>query len=195
MSNREHRVRRVWLRIEGWLRTHAPEVLESLGEGASNEQIRSAEEALELELPDDFRLSLQFVDGSGVGSGGLVDEWKLLSIDEVVEQYRGLMDLYERGLIPVKVSTEGPARANAWTPRRIPFSRKADGDFRFLDLDPGDGGHPGQVVRAWRQMMAQSVEAPTFIDFLETVADDLERGRWRVGSDGTLEKVSTEPTG
>ena len=104
MPQREQRVRSVWIRIEGWLRDHAPEIFEAMGEGASEEALAAAEETLELELPAELRHTLRRVDGiARAGGGGVLQSWELLSVEGIVQQYQGLMDLYERGAIPAEV--------------------------------------------------------------------------------------------
>ena len=46
-----------WARIERWLAESAPDVLDSLRPGATDERILNTEAALDVTLPDDVRAS------------------------------------------------------------------------------------------------------------------------------------------
>ena len=52
-----------WLRLERWYRIHAPDVIESLRSGATEQQISAIEAESGIQLPEDVRQSYRIHDG------------------------------------------------------------------------------------------------------------------------------------
>src|SRR5262249_40954519 len=53
----------IWDRIHAWLEANAPKVLASLGPGASDEEVRTAEAEMGVTSPDDVRECYRIHDG------------------------------------------------------------------------------------------------------------------------------------
>ncbi len=74
-----------WARIERWLAESAPEVLDSLQPGATDEQISNTEAALGVTFPEDVRASYRIHDGQSPHGPGFVDAWEFLSPSRVLD--------------------------------------------------------------------------------------------------------------
>ena len=86
-----------WGRIERWLAGAAPEVLDSLQPGATDEQISNTEAALGVTFPEDVRASYRIHDGQYPDGPGLMDAWEFLSLSRIVAEWRIWKDLFDGG--------------------------------------------------------------------------------------------------
>ena len=179
-------MRELWQRIEAWLRTHAPEVLEDLHPGASEEQVRAAEQELGVELPEDVRASFLVHDGQRGAAEPLFDTWAPLSLDRVLEHWAMLGRLLdEGGFGEGEAEASGPVKPLWWNRDWWPVLHDESGNYVCIDFDPAEGGSPGQLVTFWHTSPERSVLAEGLRQFLEQFADDLEHGRYGV-EDGAL---------
>jgi cell wall assembly regulator SMI1 len=64
-----------WRRIERWLESNAPKVLDTLQAGATAHEISHIENLLEVDLPESVKASYQIHDGQINKSQGLIDDW------------------------------------------------------------------------------------------------------------------------
>src|SRR5947209_8559740 len=92
----------VWDRIHVWLAAHAPGVLASLAPGATGGQIRAAEEALGVTLPDDVRACYRIHDGQKAPEGfcgppGFLYGWEWHSLEGVVSEWSCNTGLLQEG--------------------------------------------------------------------------------------------------
>ena len=81
-------IERLWKRIEAWLASHAPAVLNKLQPGASAQAIRQAEQALGMALPEEVRASYRihtYRIHNGSSGFELTTHGKVLSLEEIVE--------------------------------------------------------------------------------------------------------------
>jgi cell wall assembly regulator SMI1 len=120
------------------------------------EEIEDYERKLGVPLPDDLRALYAVADGDG-GDGGsrLLDRHIWLDLDQLVSfrhadrwwaagdtwQYHTLGSVRSDGLPQAK------ARSSADRPGWIVFAESTGGDFLAVDMDPAEGGRPGQVIR------------------------------------------------
>jgi cell wall assembly regulator SMI1 len=146
----------IWDRVHTWLTAHAPVVLDSLAPPATEAQIRAAENALDVTLPDDVKASYRIHNGQRVVSGQygkpalLYGGWDLYSLAEVVSQWKCWKDLSDRGTFAGGGSRPtGPIRTDWWHPGWIPLTGNDGGDHHCADMAPSQGGHPGQVISMW----------------------------------------------
>jgi cell wall assembly regulator SMI1 len=72
-------VETIWNRIETWLAINAPEILNSLQPGATNQAINKAEAFLD-KLPEDAKASYRLHNGQAESGQGLIDAWEFLSL-------------------------------------------------------------------------------------------------------------------
>jgi cell wall assembly regulator SMI1 len=190
-------VKTIWDPIHVWLAAHAPDVLESLRPGATEEAIRAAEAAMSVTLPDDVRACYRIHDGqqpvlvnvtywSGLRTvpGFLYgDPW--LGLREMVKQWDGMKSLLGE-FAAVSGSPRGPIRSDWWHPKWLPVTKYGGGgDLRCLDLAPKRGGKVGQVISWYHDDAFRGVVAKSFTEWLATFASDLARGQYVTAPDRT----------
>ena len=170
-----------WTRIEAWLRTNAPDILQDLNPGATDADIASAEQALGLTLPEDMRTAYRLHNGSAGASAPLMGDWYFLALQHMTARWRTMKELADKGTFEGnEVLARGPMKDDWWNARWLPVADNGAGDYRCADLDPGPGGAPGQIVSFWHADDRREVIAPSFSAWLEAFANDLEQGRYTV---------------
>jgi cell wall assembly regulator SMI1 len=190
----------VWDRIHTWLRAHAPAVLDSLGPGATDAEIREAESEMDITFPDDVRAAYRIHDGQGHGEPeweipSFLYGWEWMCLDRVVGDWGILKSLLDRGTFAdARSAPRGPIRNDWWHPKWIPLTHDGGCSHHCLDLDPGRGGRVGQVILWWKDQGAARVPAPSFGEWLARFADELEAGRYTTSPEYVgLVRVSDAP--
>ena len=97
----------IWTRIENWLADNAPEILENLNPGATEEEIKRTEEFLGVSFPEDFKDSylihngqkpyVDTPDGQQWKDYCLMDMWQLLSLDRIKHEWSIWKELLDTG--------------------------------------------------------------------------------------------------
>ena len=195
-----------WERIETWGSENAPRMLEDLNEGASADQISALEAELGLEVPDEFRRSLQVHDGESdgwpnkvfanrgayLGTERILQEWQqrlefgigVLEDDEEQDREQQIRD----GVI----SVVGPVKPDTFCKEWIPIM-ECNGDvFWALDLSPAEGGAPGQLIEVDWEACSWRVVANSFGEFLSSYASSLETGKYRIADGLPVEDGAAE---
>ncbi|WP_181245858.1 SMI1/KNR4 family protein [Glycomyces artemisiae] len=174
-----------WARVEAALRRVLPDSLPLLAGPAAASEIDAIEAALEVVLPPDFRASLGIHNGSNFGGPAPVPLDHLFSAGEIVAMTQAwdseedsdldsppvMAYLIDRGMLHVS----GPVRPTSSLRNRVVVGTM-NGDVNwFIDLDPPEGGTPGQVVRLDIECSQWDVLAPSWTALLVRYAEDLER--------------------
>jgi cell wall assembly regulator SMI1 len=189
----------IWDRIHAWLAQHAPEVLASLGPGATDEQIHAAEQAMSITFPDDVKACYRLHDGQRVVPvtvpywPGLRceppllcgDRW--LRLERMVERWQDLKGLLGDGTFDgISGSPRGPVRSDWWHPKWIPLTDLGGGgDLRCLDLAPRSRGNVGQVIFWYHDSAERGVLAKSFTEWLARFALELEQGQYTTAPERT----------
>jgi cell wall assembly regulator SMI1 len=178
----------IWDRIHVWLAAKAPEVAAGLRPGAGVRQIRAAEKAMDVVLPDDVREAYRIHDGEGpdgtAPSPGLLYGWRWMPLKEVAGHWRLMKELLDQGTFAgVSSDPRGPIRSDWWHPKWVPLAEGGGGGLRCVDLAPRSRGKVGQVIGWWNDCGAGAVLAKSFAGWLAGFADELEDGEWGVHSD------------
>ncbi|MEU6714479.1 SMI1/KNR4 family protein [Nonomuraea sp. NPDC046802] len=112
------------------------------------------EARLPCRLPDDLRALYALVDGDG--GQGLLDQHPWFGLEMLENHSRPENRWWSAGrrwrhhLISPLITSVGPPQAVRRLsdhPRWIPFATTTLGDFLAVDMAPGPGGRPGQVIR------------------------------------------------
>jgi cell wall assembly regulator SMI1 len=166
-----------WDRIETWLRSNAPQMLDTLRPGATEGQVAEAEQSLGVTFPEPMRQSYLIHDGQSSEGEGLIDAWEFLSLERMKAEWKVWKDLLDGGEFRGLAShPESGIRPDWWNARWIPLTYSGSGDHHSLDLDPAPGGTPGQILLMYHDDPARTLVAPGFRQWLEQFADDLEAG-------------------
>ncbi|MBW4679589.1 MAG: SMI1/KNR4 family protein [Microcoleus vaginatus WJT46-NPBG5] len=173
----------IWERIHNWLAANAPQVLESLKPGATDEEMYQAETFFGVKFPEDFKLSYRVHNGQKEESYCLfpyLDFLSLQSAIEISEKWQNCSDNKFR-CNPEDIS-EGIWNG-WWNPNWIPVSMESNGACECVDLAPAAGGNVGQVIIVEWQEPTRRLIAPNFRVYLESFADALERGEYCFSED------------
>jgi cell wall assembly regulator SMI1 len=174
-------------RIDAWLRENAPAMYTDLRPGATQEQIRAAEEAMNVAFPEDVKAAYRIHDGHPAGAFLYGVEW--LSLERMVGEWKVWKELLDKGTFADFRSDPAPGvRADWWHPCWIPLTYNGSGDHHCLDLAPAPDGQVGQIIMMWHDDAAREVHAVSFIDWLERFADQLDAGAYAYSpDDGVVE--------
>ena len=86
----------IWADIDQWLLANAPDILETLQDGATEAEIEKAEDILQVELPENVKSSYRIHDGQPPNSAGLFECcWQLLSLKEICVLWNMRMELLD----------------------------------------------------------------------------------------------------
>jgi cell wall assembly regulator SMI1 len=169
-------------RIETWLRTNAPVVHATRRPGASEQQIRAAEDALGVSFPEEVKAGYRIHDGCDASA--FLYGWEWLSLERMVSEWKAWKDLLDSGAFDrFQSEPQGPIRSDWWHPAWIPLTYDGAGNHYCLDLAPGRGGRVGQIIMMWHDDSIRSLEADGFASWLEAFADALEAGEYGYGEE------------
>jgi cell wall assembly regulator SMI1 len=181
-----------WDRIERWLSRHAPDILTDLCEGATEVDIRWAEEQIGCQFPEAFKQSHLIHDGSAVCAP--LEYWDFYSLTEIVRAWKALKQCVDRGFFAefdhlCDGQTRGPIRPEWWNLKWVPLTGEPGGDHLCLDLNPAEGGHVGQVIRWYHDDSVRELVAPTYEAWWEHFTGGLEAGAYKVDREGVLVRI------
>lgn len=177
----------IWDRIESWFKKQAPNVNIRLSPGAREEEIQGIENFISLRFPDDLRMSLKIHNGQHELATPMMGEWELYSLDGIKRRWTMLKELFDRGdFSDAEVFTNGPVLAEWWNLKWVPVAHNGAGDLRCVDMAPARGGKIGQIVSFWHVDEGREILAGSFGSWLESFADDLEKGLYEVVSEGLV---------
>jgi cell wall assembly regulator SMI1 len=164
-----------WTRIEHWLKQNAPTTLSALRPGAPKTSITKVEKTLGITFPDEVRESYRIHDGQSSDGPGLFDDWELLPLSRVLEEWRIWKGLWDSGEFKGKKSkSNGATLKDWWHPAWIPLTSNRAGDHHCLDLAPGPKGTCGQIIQFFHDDAERSVVAKTFGVWLKDFANELD---------------------
>lgn len=176
----------IWNRIESWIKINAPELYSDLLPGASEKEILTVEENINVKLPADVRLSFSIHNGQLGSAAPLIGDWQLISLEVVFKRWKVLKDLYDSGEFQgIWCKTKGSVQSKWWIPSWIPIAYNGAGDYKCIDMNPAEGGKVGQIISFWHALDKREVLVESFRDWLQDFAGDLENGRYEY-KDGKL---------
>lgn len=167
----------LWQRFEAWLQQHTPELAEELNEGAMPYEIAEAEEELGFELASELKTSLLIHNGGAVANG-LIGNWDLLSLEEMLEAYWHMESEREDGNFgPNETTPNGRVKPFWWHRYWMPIVGDTDGNYLCVDHDPERGqGHFGQVILFLADDHERRAIAPGVVSWLKGICEGLEAG-------------------
>lgn len=178
MSDQRSQIADLWLRIESWLRQHAPSILSSLPDGASTAELRNLEGELGLSLPEDVQAHLRCHNGSG--DAWLHDDDVFLSCDQILESWDQEVDLWDDGNNDSSAKPSGPIKAKWFTAKWVPVLGDWSGNCVCCDLDPPLEGEYGQLIHWYHDEGPTEVLSSSLGQLLEPFVVELEAGVYKV---------------
>jgi cell wall assembly regulator SMI1 len=175
-------MRDLWQRIGRALQAHAPDTATTLAPAATDQEIAALEAAIGLTLPADLRASLKIHNGQRDPSGchWFTAEGVLLGTSEIAERWR-MVTVIDEELRSHAAPRQGPW----WKASCIPFT-DADGDMLCVDMDPDLVSQVGEVVCHVHDGELGRGLSASFGDWLSSVANRLDGGRFFIDEDGYL---------
>lgn len=170
---RQAKVGEAWRRIEAWLSMHAAHLAAGFNPPATRRELVETEKFLGVKLPEDVRFSYLRHDGH---SGELFFGWEWYSLEQMRHSWKFWMDLLAERKRRSSRNDTGSSRVRTdwWHPAWIPITHCDTGDEHAVDLAPGPGGTPGQIIETLDR--ERFVVATSLTGFLTGFADDLEAG-------------------
>lgn len=130
-----------------------PEIKDILLPPASDADIASLEEILEVSLPPDFIAALKICNGQQGNKYGVFNGHIFLSCAKIAKTWKMWNSLLEGGdFNDRKSSPDAGVRQDWWNPRWVPFTSNGSGDHFCLDMSPDSGGVKGQIIFVWHDM-------------------------------------------
>ncbi len=170
-------MKEIWQRIEVWLSENAPEVLGTLQQGATNEQIAELEQGIGVQLPEDVRESFRIHNGQIDYSFGFIHAVELLSLTRVWQEWSVWKELRDNGTFETFTSEpQQEIKGDWWNECWIPLTYDGSGNHHCLDMAPTAAGTPGQIITMWHDSGDREVVAGSYRIWLENFAADLENG-------------------
>jgi len=168
-----------WKRICDWYTTNVPTREIVLNPSAEEAAIVHFEETLCLKLPDDVRDMYRLHDGTAE-SGVFPYGYDMSSLEQVQKDWECWRDRVRGGAFDgMKGHPDGPIKSDWWNSKWIPITSNGCGDHDCIDLDPDDGGEPGQFIEFNHETGARRVSASSFGAWLSQFADGLIGGEYR----------------
>jgi cell wall assembly regulator SMI1/predicted DNA-binding WGR domain protein len=180
-----------WKRIADWAAANVPTGSFRLAAGVSQEQIDAAEAILGFALPDDVRESYRAHDGSDDSDFPYIGA--LSPLEVVARDFAQRRSWPEDGWgTPDEI--EGPIRPVWWDTSRVQVTDDSSGSGLTIDLDPAQGGTPGQVIHFDHERGPIQVLAASWGELLRIIADDAEAGNYsyKDGSPWQRQKLEAE---
>jgi cell wall assembly regulator SMI1 len=182
-------IENVWNDIKTWYAENAPNLLEDLRMGVSDQDISNFETRVGLTLPEDYKSSLKLHDGDVY-----VHDYNYLSLERVHQNWLMMTKQSEKGVFEEnKVFEEGRGIIqNTWWHRGwIPFAEDGGGNLLCIDMVPKTDGVVGQIIKMEIHSGPIATEHQSFLNWLESYNNDLYEGVYEVDEDGYLiEKLS-----
>ena len=188
------KIESLWARLETWGRENAPNMLEDLNPGASDEALGELQTALGRELPESFLQCLRVHNGESDGWPFKVfaDMGAYLPCSQIVENWQ--MRVQIAGQVDDDFSDEeraeqirdgiifidGPVRPSVFNAGWVPIM-DCNGDvFWALDFAPAEGGVPGQVIQVDLEGCDWKVIATSFEEFFAAYVAAIEADEYPV---------------
>ncbi|MCM3628428.1 SMI1/KNR4 family protein [Paenibacillus glycanilyticus] len=169
-------MKRLWDRMETWLKENAPEVLTDLHPGASESEISHLEEAVGFELPSELKESLRIHNGQSGDSQWLIAGWELLSTERILEEWQVWKDLYDSGSFEDWAIEAQDGVANVWwQPAWLPLTYDGSGNHHCIDLSPAHGGSRGQIITMWHDSGERDIAAINYTQWFEHLVSTFEK--------------------
>ncbi|TMR12741.1 hypothetical protein ETD86_32025 [Nonomuraea turkmeniaca] len=168
------RVNAAWTRLDRWLARNAPRTYKELNPPAKPRDIAEAEARMGVRFPDDLKASLLRHDGAKFGKGSFFFVYRLTPVKELVNDWKISCEVAEDVTPSGSKEPKGYVDPEGfwWHGSAIPFAMDGGGDNLVLD----GKGRVGHFFHEEGLTFEGSWAWPSYLDFLEDVADALESG-------------------
>lgn len=151
-----------------------PDIDDELNEGTKECDIKSAQEKLGVQLPQDL-IDFYKIHNGLDSDTGIFYGWSFLSLEEIISEWEIWRDLVDSKTFDGIFSEPDDGIKNDWYNLKwIPIGTDGGGNCICLDFDPEKGGQIGQLIEVWHDSPERIWTAPSFKNYIEKYANDLE---------------------
>jgi len=166
-------LKKLWNKLENLLAFYSPALCAALKPPATEAEIRTAEQALQIKFPKILRDSFLIHNGTGREGPYLLEGFALLSLDEIVSEWKINQGAYED---QDNQEVDPEVQAKWWHSAWIPLSYDGAGNHHCLDLAPSAEGSSGQILSFWHDAPERRVLAKNFKEFIAGFVKALQIG-------------------
>lgn len=184
----------VWASIEKALRDRGGSTDELLGAGATDEDLAKLQALLAPHaLPEAFVLAWKQHDGEALGRDDtLVRGRLLLPLRAIASEYETMREVAEKN--PYDVEADVGVRREMFAKGWVPFVLLGgSSDFHCVDLDPADGGTPGQIIAVSHEITPRTVVAKDLASYFSNFAARISGGDATDSSDPRADSTTSAP--
>jgi cell wall assembly regulator SMI1 len=170
----------VWADLEKWFSDNkATATTAALRKGASDDDIATLKAAYRVPVPEDLIASLRIHNGRAS-----LDRYELSPTKVII---RALEDLPTGS--PAAPDRAKKVKAVAWSKGWIPFAEDSGGNCFCVDMDPGENGTAGQVIR-WERNLLSAGPTPhgSYGAWLDAFLQDALAGKCEVTDEGFVHR-------
>jgi cell wall assembly regulator SMI1 len=181
----------LWNRLAEALRKLNPVLAKGLRPTSDEASVAACEAALGVRFPADFRESLLLPGGEvwaqvlapGRPAGvQVINRIEWLHPQAIQAEWKRWRD--DIGTWNFEAEAHGPVRQMWWNPKWIPISIVGGSTYHHcLDLDPAEGGQPGQIIELGMKFERRIVVARSFRELLQMLVEDVEAGAFELYED------------
>lgn len=174
----EKKIDETWDRLEKWLKVNWPEGLKTLNAGATEKDFEKLDQTFRGDIPVAFKYFLKRHNGQKPDSEAIFPMGGLLSVKEIIEEYKIWTKLLDDGDLDPNEGTSDASIRPVWFHEKwLPITASGAGDNLCLDTAPTKKGTIGQVLTLWHDDDVRDlVGTGPFEDFFDSFVTDLETG-------------------
>lgn len=174
----------IWEQFKQWMLLNYEAGLESLRAPVSDSEIDQLESKVKSTLPKEFSESLKIHNGQDNEKGWLFMGEEYLSTSRIIDEWNVWNNLLTEGTFEgIESEPEEGIKNDWWNPKWIPFTYDGSGNHLCIDLDPGENGTVGQIIRIWHDEETRSLEAGSFKEWFETYIQGILEGHYIYSED------------
>jgi cell wall assembly regulator SMI1 len=173
-----------WKTIDNFLIKNNNEIYNSLSGPAGNDEINNLENILNIKLPNTFKESLLIHNGQDENNNIItfVDYQKLLSVNEMIKNYKMFCGLFENETIEF-IKPNGCKyikRYFIYNNKWLKFT-ESNSEGLIMDFDPAEKGKIGQIFyRPHDDNPVDKILTETYEEWLKTVCERLENKLYEI---------------
>jgi cell wall assembly regulator SMI1 len=184
----EEDIRPVIARLDTWFSTHLRSDRYRFNSAATNDELDAFEHTIGLKLPQGYRQLYTWHDGEDDDRWGHIFGLPLLPLKEAASQWKSWNGVLSelggnRYTIPGGAWPDGAVDPAYVNPLWIPLTHDGSGNHIGIDFDPWPRGRVGQIILYGRDEDIKIVIAQSLGQFLEWIANLLESGNFRLGTE------------
>lgn len=174
----------IWQDIKNWYKLNAPQRLEDLMEGISEDELINLEQKIGISLPEEYKASLKNHNGECY-----ISDYNYLNGELAFDKWLMMKELYEEGEfegLQINYPEKNIIQNKWWDLKWIPFAEDSGGNMICIDMNPALKGVKGQIIYWEANEGPIPSKYKSFLDWLESYKNDLYNGLYEVDEEGYI---------